>query len=467
MSMKRSLFIIAALLPTIAFAQDSNDALVKRGAYVATASDCVACHTAPGGQPMAGGLPMSSPVGTIMSTNITPSKEFGIGNYTEQQFFDAVRKGVRADGANLYPAMPYTAFSHMSDEDISALYAYFMQGVKPVDQTTKETSLPFPMNIRASMMGWNLLFRNNTPLTSDPSQSDEWNRGRYLVEGPAHCSTCHTPRGILMQETSAKMSGSQVGAWYAPNITADVNNGVGSWSKKQLVEYLKTGKVSDMNNSASGSMAEAISHSFQYLTDADLGAMATYLSTIPAISKGDTSRFGHGTAMSVVPSFRGRSLNESADALAKGGLLYSANCASCHGYEGQGMKDRYYPALFKNSATSGDNANNLLATILYGVHRKTESGDVFMPPFGDQPNAMNHLNNDDIALLANYILTSYGDKKLNVTPENVQVIRDGGPKSNMVQLARIGMGVGAFLLVAILTFITLWWRTRRSPATQV
>lgn len=465
--MKLSLFFIAALLPTTTFAQESVEDIVKRGAYVATASDCVACHTAPGGQPMAGGLKMSSPVGDIISTNITPSKEFGIGNYTEQQFSDAVRKGVRADGANLYPAMPYTAFSHMSDEDVGALYAYFMQGVKPVDKPTMETSLPFPMNIRASMMGWNLLFRNNTPLSNDPSQSDEWNRGRYLVEGPAHCSTCHTPRGLFMQETSAKMSGSQVGPWYAPNITPDVNNGIGSWSNTQLVEYLKTGKVSDMNNSASGSMAEAISHSFQHLANSDLEAIAVYLDTIPAISKGETSRFDHGTAMNVVPSFRGRDLNDDTGSLAKGGQIYSANCASCHGYEGQGTKDRYYPALFKNSATSGDNANNLLATILYGVHRKTESGDVFMPPFGDQPNATNHLSNDDIALLANYILTSYGDNTLSVTPENVQTIRDGGPKSNIVQLARIGMGVGAFLLVAILAFITLWWRKRKSTATLV
>ncbi len=198
---------LAALSPITAKAQEFSPELIEKGRYLVTASDCVACHTNhDGGKPMAGGLPMASPVGTIMSTNITPSKEFGIGDYTEAQFADAVRKGVRADGANLHPAMPYVSYSLMTDEDIHALYAFFMQGVDPVEEKSPETKLAFPMNIRASLMGWNLLFRPRDVQADDPAQSAEWNRGKYLAEGAAHCSTCHTPRGAFMQEQKSLTS---------------------------------------------------------------------------------------------------------------------------------------------------------------------------------------------------------------------------------------------------------------------
>src|ERR1700722_19446777 len=178
--------------------------LTQRGEYLVKAADCGACHTAPGGKPFAGGLAISSPVGTIYSTNITPSVSYGIGRYTEAQFARAVRRGIRADGANLYPAMPYTSYSIFTDADVQALYGYFMNAVAPVDSPAPRTDLPFPMNLRVSMMGWNLLYLNTKPLEPDPRQSELWNRGRYLVKGAAHCSACHTPRGFLMQEKSAK-----------------------------------------------------------------------------------------------------------------------------------------------------------------------------------------------------------------------------------------------------------------------
>jgi mono/diheme cytochrome c family protein len=172
-------------------ADDAQTASVKRGEYVAIASDCVACHTAPGGKPFAGGLAIASPVGTIYSSNITPSATAGIGHYTEEQFARALRAGVRADGANLYPAMPYTSYKLLSDADIHDLYMYFQHGVAPVDTVPPPTALPFPMNIRLSMMAWNLVFLGSGHNETDATQSAEWNRGKYLADGAAHCSTRH------------------------------------------------------------------------------------------------------------------------------------------------------------------------------------------------------------------------------------------------------------------------------------
>jgi mono/diheme cytochrome c family protein len=462
---------IAALAPIAASAQEFSRELIDKGRYLATASDCVACHTNhDGGKPMAGGLPMASPVGTIMSTNITPSKEFGIGNYSEAQFSDAVRKGVRGDGANLYPAMPYVSYSVMTDEDIHALYAYFMQGVDPVDEKAPQTNLPFPMNIRASMIGWNLLFRPNAVHADDPQQSAEWNRGKYLAEGAAHCSTCHTPRGALMQEQkSLDLSGAQVGPWYAPDITNEKLHGIGSWSQQELVTYLKTGRLENKAQAA-GSMAEAISYSFQHLTNEDLNAIATYIRSVPpanASQASGASRFDQGKAMNDLSGFRGTNFADGLKGEHAGAQIFTANCASCHGYNAQGTKDGYYPSLFHNAATAGDNPTNVIAAILYGVDRHTGEGHVFMPPFGDQTNAMVSLNNVEVASLANYLLKDYGNARLSVTPEDVQVIRNGGPSSNLVMLARIGMGAGALGAVVVIAAILWILRRRRSgPAPQ-
>ncbi|MGA1834877.1 c-type cytochrome [Rhizobium wenxiniae] len=451
-----------ALAP--AAAQEFSRDLIEKGRYLATASDCVACHTNhDGGKPMAGGLPMASPVGTIMSTNITPSKEFGIGSYSEAQFSDAVRKGIRGDGANLYPAMPYVSYSNMMDEEVHALYAYFMQGVEPVDEKAPETKLPFPMNIRASMIGWNMLFRPNETHKDDPTQSAEWNRGKYLAEGAAHCSTCHTPRGIFMQEQkSLNLTGGQVGPWYAPDITNDKVHGIGTWSQEDLVTYLKTGKL-DNKAQAAGSMAEAISYSLQHLTDADLNAIATYVRSVSSAKAGETmgaTRFDQGTASNDMAAFRGRDYADGLKSDHAGAQIFAANCASCHGYNAQGTKDGYYPSLFHNAATAGDNSINVISAILNGVDRHTEAGHVFMPPFGDQVNAVVQLNNVEIASLSNYLLAQYGNDKLKVTPEDVQVIREGGPKSNMIQLARIGLAGGA-AAVSFLLAGFIWYRARR------
>jgi mono/diheme cytochrome c family protein len=200
------LTILAGLaLGSAVFAQDATTSeLIARGQYLATAADCSACHTAEAGKPFAGGKAIDTPLGKIFASNITPSKTDGIGDYSEDDFSRALRKGIRKDGAQLYPAMPYTAYAGITDVDIKALYAYFTRGVEPVDQAAQKTVLPFPFSIRASMIGWNLLFLNSTPFTPDPSHDADWNRGAYLAQALAHCSTCHTPRNALMAEESGQ-----------------------------------------------------------------------------------------------------------------------------------------------------------------------------------------------------------------------------------------------------------------------
>jgi mono/diheme cytochrome c family protein len=449
---------VAAGICQAAESPDQTAAVIKRGEYLATAADCGACHTAPGGKPFAGGLAISTPLGTIYSTNITPSAEFGIGRYSEEEFSRALRRGVRRDGANLYPAMPYTSYAKFTDEDGHGLYLYFTQAVKPVDQRAPPTELPFPMNIRMSMMAWNLLFRDATTFVPDPHQSAEWNRGAYLVQGAAHCSTCHTPRGFLMQEeTTRALSGAQVGPWYAPNITPDPISGIGRWTREELVAYLRTGHLSGKAQAA-GSMGEAVENSFQHLAASDLDAIATYVRNVPPVhDPADVvSRFSVGKRFSELAASRGRGGVSSDSGSDPGGAeLFRGNCTSCHQDEGQGSKDGYYPSLFANSATGARNATNLIATILYGVNRTTSRGQAFMPGFGGHATDANPLNDRDIIVLGNYVLAHYGAADTILTEQQVAEARRGGPSSPLLALARAGMAAAAivvFLGIAFLIF---------------
>jgi fructose 5-dehydrogenase cytochrome subunit len=456
---------MAAGICQAADAPDHTAAVINRGEYLATAADCGACHTAPRGKPFAGGLPISTPLGTIYSTNITPSADFGIGRYTEEEFSRALRRGVRRDGANLYPAMPYTSYAKFTEDDAHALYAYFTQAVKPVEQRVQPTQLPFPMNIRASMMAWNLLFLDTKAFVPDPQQSAEWNRGAYLVQGAAHCGTCHTPRGFLMQEqTSRALSGAQVGPWYAPNITSDLISGIGRWTKEELVAYLRTGHLSGKAQAA-GSMGEAVEDSFQHLAAADLDAIATYIKSVPAIHDpaNDTSRFTAGKMFSELAALRGRDgISSDNDPDPSGAVLFQGNCSSCHSAGGQGSKDGYYPSLFANSATGAKNATNLIAAILYGVDRTTSGGQAFMPGFGGHATDANPLSDRNIVALGNYVLAHYGSAGATITEPQVAEERRGGPSSPLLALVRAGMATAA--VVVCLGIALLIFRRRKTPA---
>lgn len=449
--------LLALLVTASAHAADTTDAtLLQRGQYLATAGDCVACHTAPGGKPYAGGLTVPTPIGNIISTNITPSITAGIGHYTEAQFRDALRKGIRADGAHLYPAMPYTSYAQVTDDDVHALYAYFMHGVAPVDSKPAPTRLPFPFNLRLSMAGWNLLFLDGKPFTPDPAKGAAWNRGAYLVRGLAHCSTCHTPRNLLMAERSShELAGGMVGSWLAPNITADTNSGIGGWSEQDLVDYLQLGHARGKAQAA-GPMAEAVEHSLQHLEPADLQAIASYLKTVPAHHDPADTRAvdSWGAAFDGAAEQRGTALADDAEQWSDA-QLYDAHCASCHQASGEGSFDGGLPPLFHNTATGRAASGNLVLVILEGIRWQTGDSGVHMPGFAGD------LSDQQIANLGNYLTLRYGNPAARITATQVANLRSGGAPSHLVALARLAMVV---VLLLILAIIVLWRRRRRTSS---
>ncbi len=284
-----SLLALAALTPfaaRAATAAPADSALVERGAYLAKAGDCIACHTAPRGAPFAGGLKMATPMGAIYTTNITPDPDTGIGGYTEAQFAAALRSGVAKDGHRLYPAMPYPSYAKLRDDDVKALYAYFMHGVEPVKQANRASDIPWPLNMRWPLALWNAVFLDTTPYTDKPAKDAAWNRGAYLVQGLGHCGSCHTPRGVGFQEKaldeggSAFLSGAALDNWFASNLTAEPNTGLGRWSDAEVAQFLKTG--ANRHATAFGAMVGVINHSTQALSDDDLAAISRYLKSLPA-----------------------------------------------------------------------------------------------------------------------------------------------------------------------------------------
>lgn len=451
--------------------------LIERGRQLAVAADCAACHTAPkGGAPFAGGYAIESPLGAIHSTNITPSMTYGIGSYTLAQFSRALRQGVRADGAHLYPAMPYTAYTQISDEDTQALYTYFMEGVKPVDTPSFETKLPFPFSVRSSMAAWNALFLKDERFKPDAAKSIEVNRGAYLADALAHCGTCHTPRNGLMAERTDKayLGGGNVGAWHAPNITSDATHGIGAWSEAELVQYMRTGHI-DGKAQAAGPMAEAIEHSLQHLPEADLKAIALYLKQTPPVGGAASTaaaepapapampdaktRFNHGQASRSEIEMRGEANVQA------GWRIYSGSCAHCHQANGTGTANGAYPSLFHNSATGADRADNLVATILHGVSRTAQGKPQFMPAFGDAASYTDRLSDQEIADVSNYVLTQYGNPAVQVSDAQVRVAREGGEKPWIVRL-QPAVAPGLAIALAALVLLVLHATRRRRARTR-
>lgn len=438
--------------------------LIARGKYLAIASDCAACHTDPDSKKVfAGGYAIHSPMGIIYSSNITPSKQFGIGNYTEEQFSRAVRDGVRGDGSYLYPAMPYPSYAGLTDADVHALYAYFMQGVKPVDEQPKQTALSFPFNMRFSMAGWNLLFLHNKPFMPQESQDAIWNRGKYLVDNVEHCSECHTPRNALMalQGGKALYSGAMLGSWHAPNLTSDKVSGLGSWSDSELAQYLQTGHV-DGKAQAAGPMAEAVTNSLQYLHDDDIKAIVTYLRTLPPVrDPSQTKAAGDfGTVSNTDTATRGvHPISKFLAADASGQTLYDAACSSCHQPDGKGTKDGFYPSLVHNTTLGGSSPDNLVSAILFGVQRTVGDKSVLMPAFGPYSDVQ-ALSDKQVATLSNYLLKQYGNPQLSVTEEDVKTIRQGGPTPLIAKIAAPASIAGG-VIVLILVVLLAVWRLRR------
>jgi mono/diheme cytochrome c family protein len=454
-SMKKSALQMISMLgvalwtATALAAAGDEASLVQRGQYLAGAADCIACHTAVGGKPFAGGLPIATPLGGIMSTNITPSKSDGIGDYTLAQFSDALRKGRRADGAHLYPAMPYTSYAKITDQDIAALYAYFMQGVAAVDHKPAPSQLPFPFNLRLTLAAWNLIHLDQQRFVADPAKSVEINRGAYLGQALAHCSACHTPRGATMGELHERdLAGSSLGGWYAPNITADVNSGIGSWSVEELATYLKTGRAG-LKAQAAGPMAEAVDHSLRHLNDQDLHALASWLKQTTPIRDIADSRPADqwGSAADYTGSIRGVSLPADHKQMT-GPQVYDAYCATCHQASGAGTPDGGLPPLFNNTALGRTNGDNLVMAILQGVQRPSDgpAASVAMPAFARA------LSDEQIVTLSNFLTQQFGNPAAKVSLQRVAELRAGATTSRWlvwILPALVCVGLLALLLLLL------------------
>ncbi len=466
LSLLISTLLYAGFLPATQAEETANaETLLAQGKYLSVAADCSACHDSPDHRLMAGGNSIHSPLGNIVASNITPSVKYGIGNYSEQQFSDAVRKGINAQGQNLYPAMPYTSYRLLTDADIHALYYYFMHGVVAVDQPAGTTDLPFPFNLRVSMKLWNTLYAENSPFRNNAEQTSQINRGNYLIYGLAHCDTCHTPRNALMAEkTGLALSGGSLGQWYAPNITADKQSGIGNWSDQQLYLYLKTGRAPGKAQAA-GPMAEAIEHSLQHLTDDDLHAIVASLRQVTPVSNAPKDRADQGQPISQENRIRG---NDVASGQALSGpetaaILYSGNCAACHTPSGSGSYSQYYPSLVHNTTTGSADPTNLIATLLFGVHRTVNNQSITMPAFGPQ-GYPNQLSFAEIAQLTNYVRQNYGGGGEIVTAQQVEQVYRGGPKPLIAWLAdgRIQTLAGLVVLLIIGLIIVAVRKRRKS-----
>lgn len=370
-------------------------ALVSRGEYVARLSDCVACHSLAGKAPFAGGLEMATPLGAIHTTNITPDKQTGIGTYSLADFDRAVRHGVAPGGRRLYPAMPYPSYVKLSDDDIKALYAFFMQGIKPANQSNIPSDIPWPLNMRWPIALWNGVFAPTATYAAKPNQDALWNRGAYIVQGPGHCGSCHTPRGLAFNEKALDESGAPflagalLDGWYAPSLRQDPNTGLGRWTEPQIVQFLKTGR--NAHAVVYGSMTEAFNNSTQFMQDDDLAAIARYLKSLP----GDPQRDGTPWQYQAVAAVQD----------APGAHTYATRCASCHGLDGKGLPEWMPPLAGATSALAKESASAINIT-LNGSQRVVAAGvpDAYrMPAFREQ------LSDAEIADVLSYVRSTWGN----------------------------------------------------------
>lgn len=368
---------------------------VARGAYLAKAGDCMACHTPRGGAPYAGGRALQTPFGSVISPNITPDRETGIGQWNADDFWRALHNGKSRGGRMLYPAFPYTSYTHVTRDDADALFAYF-QSLPPVKQANQPHQLRFPYNQQLGLAFWRALYFRPAAFRTDSAQSADWNRGAYLVQGLGHCSACHSTRNALGASADGLSGGLiPVLGWYAPSLTSDREAGLGEWAQQDVEQLLKTG-VSP-RATVFGPMAEVVSESLQHLSDGDVKAMAVYLKTLPR--KEPAERYERSQA----PEARAQ--------LDAGARLYTAHCVECHGVSGKGLPP-HYPPLAGNRALLMDEAVNPIRIVLNGGFAPGTAGNprpYGMPPFSHK------LNDVEVAAVVSYLRSEWGN---NAPPVN-------------------------------------------------
>src|ERR1700733_5623997 len=393
--------------PTGVPASLAKASLVERGAYLARAADCMVCPPMQGGKKYAGGLGFKLPFGMLYSTNITPDKETGIGNYTDRDFLNSVHRGIRRDGARLYPAMPFTSYTYISDADALAIKAYLFS-LPPVRAVASENTLMFPFNQRWAMNFWSVLFNPDTRFEPDASKSAEWNRGAYLAEALAHCGECHTPRNLAFAlNNRRKFAGAVTAGWRAFNISSDKTTGVGSWSDEDLISYLSIGHAAG-HGTASGPMGEAVDRSFSQFAPEDIRGVVAYLRTVPAAASTDLP----ATLAPPAPASH-RDGGNTADA--RGKMVFEGACVSCHGWTGESSISPF-ATLTGAWAVNDPGATNVAQIVISGTRRHTE-GAVSMPAFG------NAYSDAEIAAVANYVTARFGSKGSSLTAQDVAELR--------------------------------------------
>jgi mono/diheme cytochrome c family protein len=384
-----------------------NSALIAGGASLAAIGDCAVCHTNKGGDVFAGGLPLPTPFGTIYSTNITPDPETGIGQWSEAAFVRAMREGVARDGKHLYPAFPYDHFTKVSDEDDHALYAYLMTR-KPVRAQAPVNDLPFPINIRMVLAGWKLLFLRPGAYQPDATQTAEWNRGAYLVDGLGHCGACHTPRNLLGAEKGHQLfAGGESEGWTAYALNAASPAPV-PWNADSLAHYLGNGWEAH-HGVARGPMAPVAANLGAVSPD-DANAIATYLASImgdPATRKPVTTKpsippIDQQKPPVIVQAAGGQTLPVSFDAADKGAAIYATACSSCH----EAGRPVPYGGLHMglSSAMNGPTPANPINVILSGLPAAAGERGPIMPGFAGA------LTDQQIAELLTYMRSQFSDQ---------------------------------------------------------
>ena len=401
----------------------NNDAapqsLVDAGRYVAVAADCAACHTTPDGKPFAGGLPLASPIGNIYSTNITPDKASGIGRYSLKDFDRAIRYGITPEGGTLYPAMPYPSYARMTDQDVRALYAYFMHEVAPVASANRSSDIHWPLSIRWPLAIWRKMYAPATAVVPvnlakypDPIVA----RGAYLVQSLGHCGSCHTPRAVTLQELSLDESqltylsgGPEIDGWVAVNLRGNDGAGLGRMSAPEIADLLRSAR--NTKSAVIGApMADVVTHSMQNMTEADLQAMAAYLKTLPASVDNSTH---------YVPNSDTANALKAGKESGRGAQLYVDTCAACHRSNGEGSA-KVFPSIAGNPTVLAGNPVSLIRLVLAGSElpsTKTAPSNLGMPGFAWR------LSDSEAAQLVNFIRQSWGNSAPATSAEEVAKVR--------------------------------------------
>jgi len=376
----------------------ANAAQLRRGQYLVGVGDCVSCHLGKGGQPLAGGLGLETPFGVIYSSNITSDEQTGIGSWTAYQFYRAMRNGIGAHGENLYPAFPYPSYQLITREDSDAIFA-FLKSTPAVNYTPPANGLHFPLNIRTTVKGWNLLYLKAGEFKADDKRSSDWNRGAYLVNGLGHCGGCHTPKNSLGADQRDRfLQGGLVEGWLAPDLTSNARIGLGRWTIEQIVEYLQTGR--NAHAAAGAQMGEVITYSTSLMTPDDLQAIAQYLNSLPSSKSG---------TVEPVP----------AATLRRGAAIYSDVCTGCHLENGVGQPG-LFPPLGNSAMVQQEDPTGLIHAILGGTHvgvSPSRTTPTSMPSFAWK------LSDTEIADVATYIRNSWGNQGSAVTADEVLNLR--------------------------------------------